>query len=218
MEVILYHHLGLGDHFICNGLVNLISKKFAKVFLICKESNFATVSCLYKDNQKIEVISIKTEPQDVELFARINGLKIIQIGFSDFNNKTFDKSFYSQFGVDFEQRYKSFKLPVKIENSDRIYDTLVKETPYCLIHRVCSQKIFNLEVNTELPKIFIEPGLTNNLLDYIKVIQNASEIHCVDSSVYHLIDSIEVSGKLYFHDVRNSSDNKITVSNKWQKI
>lgn len=218
MEVIVYHHLGLGDHFICNGLVNLISENFSRVFLICKEGNFETVSCLYKDNPKVEVVSIKKEPQDVELLARLNELKVIKIGFFDFSNKTFDKSFYSQFGVSFEQRYTNFKLPKTIENSNTVYDKLISQTPYCLIHRVCSQEIFDLEVNTELPKIFIEPGVTNNLLDFIKVIQNASEIHCVDSSVYHLIDSIEVPGKLYFHDVRSSSDNKITVSDKWEKI
>lgn len=218
MEAIIYHHLGLGDHFICNGLVNLISERFDKVFLITKEHNFETISCLYKDNEKVEVISIKKEPEDIELFSRINDLKVVKIGFVDFSNKTFDRSFYSQLGVDFSRRYTNFKLPEQIENSEEIYNKLVTEFPYCLIHRVCSQEIFDLNIDTNLPRIYIQPGVTNNLLDYVKIIKNASEIHCVDSSVYHLIDSIDVPGKLYFHDVRSSSDNKITVSDKWVKI
>jgi len=44
-------------------------------------------------------------------------------------------------------------------------------------------------------------GMTKNLLDWVKVIKNAEEIHCVDSAVMHLVDSLECrSQKLSYHD------------------
>ena len=34
-EIVLYHHLGLGDHIICNGLVNYLSENyFNKINLV----------------------------------------------------------------------------------------------------------------------------------------------------------------------------------------
>ena len=30
---ILYHHLGLGDHIICNGLTNYLSKTYKKIYM-----------------------------------------------------------------------------------------------------------------------------------------------------------------------------------------
>lgn len=217
-EIIVYHHLGLGDHFICNGLVNFLSENVDKLYLVCKEHNFETISCLYKENDSVEILKIKKEPQDIELFARVNNIRILQIGFKDFNNPTFDVSFYSQLNLDFSLRYSKFKLPNYIQNSQNLYNTLVTKMPYCLISQSCSDKDFDLQIDTDLHKIYIHKGLTDNLLDYVKIIQNASEIHCIDSSLYHLIDSMEVSGKLYFHDVRGTENNKIRVSDKWIKV
>lgn len=217
-ELILYHHLGLGDHFICNGLVNKVSEQVDELYLICKEKNFDTVSCLYKDNYKVNVIKIKEEPQDITLFSSVNNLPILTVGFTDFKNPSFDRSFYVGMGLDFSLRYSNFKLPKEIENSKNIYDQVVDNVPYCLVHNVCSDGEFNLNIKTDLNMVYIKPGLTKNLLDYVKVIENASEIHCVDSSVFHLIDSMEVNAKLYFHDIRSSIDNKIRVSDKWIKV
>lgn len=217
-EIIVYHHLGLGDHFICNGLVNYLSERVDKLYLMCKENNIETISCLYGDNERVEVISIKNEQKDIELFSRLNNLRVLQIGFKDFNNQTFDKSFYSQLNLDFSLRYSGFRLPNNITNSNNIYNKLVHNKPYCLIHKTCSEGVIDFNVETDLDKIYIEPGITKNLLDYVDIIQNAEEIHCIDSSVYHLIDSIDVSAKLYFHNIRGSHDNKIRVSDKWIKI
>ena len=33
-ELVVYHHLGLGDHLICNGLVNYLSLDFKKYFYL----------------------------------------------------------------------------------------------------------------------------------------------------------------------------------------
>ena len=64
-ELIIYHHLGLGDHLICNGLVNYLSLNFNKVFLPVKKRNFNNVSYLYKENNKIHLFKVSNEEEDV---------------------------------------------------------------------------------------------------------------------------------------------------------
>lgn len=216
-EVVVYHHLGLGDHFICNGLINKLSEIY-KIHLICKKNNFDTVQCLYSDNSNIIVIPIIDELKNILLYCKDNKLELIQIGFRDFNNKTFDQSFYSQFGYDLSLRYDNFRLPKYIKNSKKIFEQLCSSKEYALISNMSSEGQYDINISTELNKIYIVPGITTNLLDYIDLIFNAKEIHCIDSSVYHLVDSLSLNAKLYFYDVRNSDGNKIRVSEKWKII
>lgn len=213
-EIIVYHHLGLGDHFICNGLVNKLSED-SFIHLICKENNYDTVASLYSENDQVKVVNIKSEDSDVFEYAENQDLEILKIGFCDFDNETFDESFYTQLGYNLVLRYNNFKLP---RLSDWLYERLVSTKDYCLISDTCSEGQFELSINTSLEKIYIKPGITTNLLDYVSLIKNAKEIHCIDSAVYHLVDSIGVQAKLFFHDVRNSPNNKIRVSNKWIRV
>lgn len=214
-ELIVYHHLGLGDHFICNGLVNKLSESCDKLYLMCKSNNYETVRCLYEDNNIIDVVKIYDENTDIKLFEKFKNINITLVGFSDFNNKTFDQSFYTNIGLDFSIRYSYFKLPTNKTNSEFLFNKLQLKEPYIVIHCESSECNYNLNINSNFNKFYIKRSITNNLLDYIDIINNASEIHCIDSSVYHLVDSLKLSSKLYFHNVRNSQHNKIRVSDKW---
>ena len=42
------------------------------------------------------------------------------------------------------------------------------------------------------------------MLSYMKVIENAKEIHCVDSSFFCLVDSVSsnLKSELFYHDMR----------------
>ena len=48
-ELLIYHHLGLGDHIICNGLIREYAKRFDTVKLFCKPQNVQTVLHMYDD-------------------------------------------------------------------------------------------------------------------------------------------------------------------------
>jgi len=215
-QIILYHHLGLGDHFICNGLVNTLSEHYDKIYLPCKSHYFISVNSLYQDNDKVEVCPIENESYDVYSLSKSLGIDILNVGFFDFNAKTFDVSFYEGMCLDFSLRHSNFKYP-QLESASDLYNKLVVESEYCLVHDSCSTEKFNLKIDSDLYKIFIQPDITNNIMDYVEVILHAKEVHCVDSSIYQLVDSINTSAKLYFHNVRYGG-NSITVSDKWEII
>ena len=59
-QVILHHHLGLGDHFICNGLVHALKRQLGldRLVMPVKEHNIPTVRCLYQVREDIELLPI----------------------------------------------------------------------------------------------------------------------------------------------------------------
>jgi hypothetical protein len=68
--------------------------------------------------------------------------------------------------------------------------------------------------------IEIKPSYTNNIFDYLKLIELSDEIHCIDSSFIHLIDSVKTNGKLFYHKnvkVRNISESHTQIK-KWNII
>ena len=48
-----------------------------------------------------------------------------------------------------------------------------------------------------------------------KVIENASEIHCVNSSFCHYVDRSKYEGPLYYHHVRGS---KLELIKDWKVV
>ena len=87
---------------------------------------------------------------------------------------------------------------------------------YILVHQQSSIGKFFIDIKSKLPVIEIRPGLTNNMLDYVKIIQNASEIHCIDSSVMNLIDGMKLkTDDLFFHTIKPTG---FRYSDKWKIV
>lgn len=213
--MIIHHHLGLGDHFVCNGLVNFIAKQnTGSIDLICKKHNLPTVEYLYSENNKINVVPIeynKNELEAVNEYGVLNNKTILRIGFQYCDPNNWDKSFYKQTGIDFIERYRFFKLPRSKPNP-------ILQPPsdkYIFVHNQSSDGVFDLALKSDLPKVYVKKEDTDNLLSYIDLIQNAEEIHCINSSLFHLIDSMPcTTTKLYYHDVRKHPCS-FEVSYKW---
>lgn len=215
--MIIHHHLGLGDHFVCNGLVNYICKISEEpIYLICKNRNTDTVEYLYSENDKVTVIAIDGLDEILETnnYALKTNDKILRIGFEHCDPRGWDVSFYKQLNIDFIERYRFFKLPKKKPKN------LIKapDSPYILVHNQSSDKKYQLSINTNLDIFYMNKEDGYHLLSYIDVIVNAEEIHCIDSSFFHLVDSLpSTTNKLYYHDIRKSITN-FDKSPKWESI
>ena len=61
-------------------------------------------------------------------------------------------------------------------------------------------------------------GLTDNIFDYLTIIEKAEEIHCMDSSFRMMIDSYPMDKKLYFHTYCRSDSDLAQSKNKWINI
>lgn len=212
--MIIHHHLGLGDHFICNGLVNYFSKS-KKIDLICKKHNEPTVKTLYQDNSNVKVIPIPSQNELLESYnySISTNQEILRIGFDKCNPSNWDKSFYTQVGLDFIERYRLFKFPKTLPSQINI-----ENKSFIFVHNECSEGRYSLNIESNLDRFVVEKNQTNNLFSYTNLLQRATEIHCINSSIFHLIDSMpNVTDKLYYHNTRNHPCN-FQISSKWNII
>ena len=57
-KIIIYTHQGLGDQIECNGLIRSFLDKYEQIFIFAKSQYFKMVEYMYRDEKKIEVLSI----------------------------------------------------------------------------------------------------------------------------------------------------------------
>jgi hypothetical protein len=110
----IYHHLGLGDHIICNGLVRHFCDLYNEVSVFCKTNNYENIVCMFSDDDRIKIIPLK---DDNEVISYITNNKLhnnlIKVGFDRLwygNPKTFDIGFYNTANIPFEYRFTKFKF------------------------------------------------------------------------------------------------------------
>lgn len=227
-RIYIYHHLGLGDHIICNGLVRNFCKKQDTFFLFCKSHNLPSVQFMYRDIPNLKIVSVKDDNEVLRILKQRPG-KLIKVGhenlqiIKNFNKCTWDEAFYIQFGIDFKERWKSFYFESDTEKEEELFSKLNPNgEKYCLIHNKDSMGVDRIDyskINSTLLKIFVEKSDT--IFDYKKLIENADEIHCIDSSFKHLVDSLEPKGKLFFHknyNLRTTSVDDHKSQKSWVEI
>jgi hypothetical protein len=78
------------------------------------------------------------------------------------------------------------------------------EKNYRLVHRSSSYGQVNLKIDDSLPNIYIEKDsdIFNNIFLYAKLIERAQEIHCIDSSILHLVERVPTEASLFFHPIK----------------
>jgi hypothetical protein len=75
------------------------------------------------------------------------------------------------------------------KRENELYEKLVTSVPYALVH---SKSDYGTPIvaDTELPQIEFSPIEDYTVFDWRKVIESASEIHCIDSSLANFVDAI----------------------------
>lgn len=195
-SVHIYHHLGLGDHIICNGLVRTIAEKYDKVFLFVKAHNHYSVEYMYRDIN-LELI-IADDKETNRYIQKYNITKLIKIGFKELSGD-FDKSFYELAGIDFTDRWDKFKVKRDKKRESNLFKRLELSKPYIFLHEDKRRKMV---INRDkLKGTIFTPNryYTNNIFDYCYIIEQADEVHCIESSFGLLIDSLNLNKNTFIH-------------------
>lgn len=212
-KLFLYHHIGLGDYFICNGLVNHILDTYNPkvIFLPTKFHNITTVNDLYSYEKKIIPVGIPGGNSLNEEISQIQNLvsfkisdSFLQIGFSKARIHDWDVSFYDTNNVPFEYRWSKFKIKRNNER-ENILKNIVNPNneKFVLVHNTGSTGKHDLKINTNLKIIYVEP-ITSSMLDWCGLLNDAEQVHCIDSSFLHLAQSLQIKQGI-FHNIRKSS-------------
>jgi hypothetical protein len=141
----------------------------------------------------------------------------------------FDRQFYEIAGLPFCYRYTRAVMPGSTESSRKLLQDLTAGEDFVLIHNASSQSegypiaLDQVTKHPNLRRVYVKPGHTNNIFDYIDLVKNASEIHTVGSSFHHVVDSMfkQTKATLFFHDLMLKHETQInTVWNefKWNVV
>ena len=202
--IYIHHHLGLGDHIVCNGLVHHILKITEvnePVFLAVKRHNYSSVKHLYEDTRVI----LDAVENDKEAEGHYKDAEtVFRLGFENHRTSDWEKSFYDQLDLDYEKRFSEFSIKRNFANEKSLIEELNLPDKFAFCNFKGSTGDYACEADTDLLRVYLKP-ITASVFDWIGVLEKATEIHTIDSSIFHLIKQLNLNCRKVFYDVRHGT-------------
>ena len=220
-KLFFYGHLGMGDMFWLCGAVRYFSTAYDEVVVVCKQKYETNVRAMYSDDPTISLFVIEDD-YILYPFQQVKRNAIEQSGYEvkacgQHSERPvlyeFPYSFYDDIQVPRSARVTYFYIP-SLSESDSLWQTVVAyRKDYIMVHQKSSQKempIWDalyakdptrliLDVNTNHyhschPFYAIAEKVKNQpLLHYKSLLENASEIHLLESSLYCMASHLDLS-------------------------
>ena len=208
----IYHHMGLGDHIICNGMIRYFCKKYDNVVVFCKDHYYDNINYMYRDLNNLEIFNFLDDEQVVEFINKNISVKnnLIKPGFQNLDScldrMTFDEAFYYLAGLDFQIRFDEFYFERNLEKEEEVCKTLNPDGEKYIFVLDDPKRGYNIDmtkVNDEYK--VIRNDYQFKMFDYIKLLENAEEIHMMQTGFLDMVNSYKMNKpKIYRHNyVRN---------------
>lgn len=227
-ELLLMWHLGMGDAILCNGLIRTLQENY-KITTFCKNFNFNTIKIMFGDLEDLTIVKVRDDREALKYIDDYRKFYDEYLGLGFFGKNflkdglTFEKSFYQQANIPFENRVSRFKIGGKTN----LLTTQMKK--YNFVHDDHSRgysidKKYLGEIPIYRPNHVLGQEVESTIFDYKEIILNADEIHCFNSSFACYIDSCEIfqKKKKYFHEyVKKEKDLNyypLSLMNEWEVI
>ena len=216
-ELCLHHHLGLGDHIDCNGMVRFILEigNYDRIHLFVKSTYHDMVEYMYSDEDRISLVKVdpkkNEDAQVVEYIKSLSGAKLLRVGHENYpfgrekiDNKNCWEYFYEQLSLPYNIKVDYFHLDRDLDEEARLLRKLnTSGAPFAFVHDD-PEKGFNLNTdyveNKDLKIIRNDP--TENVFHFLGILEQAEEIHCMESCFKSLIEIYAKTDKLFYHDFR----------------
>ena len=205
-------HQGLGDHILCNGLYRHFSQLRKQVIITVKQNYVSEIRYMLRDcgNVNILPLPLRRSWSYTRLLKMISRpLPIEIVGLGSYGNNffpkgvRFDQNFYDQAGINFDFRWSKFEVPRNYKRENEIFRLLgCHSGPYIFLHEDKNREFVINRKRIDSKLKIVEPvtGLSQfSLFDYRKVLEEASEIHLIESSFAAFAESIDLTQKLYAH-------------------
>ena len=224
MVKLLLNHMGIGDAIMLNGMVRHFAET-EKVIVVAKTCHEILMRFMYRDlGDQVDFIFVETtNPRYVWMavmdyktkYPDIEIIPLSTYGLDDHTwadlTQTEGKSnwsavVYHQAHVPLEYMRSKFKLV-----RDKSRELLPPDTPYIFVHDD-PERGRTIDVETEYDIFKPHSKVTNlkeeyfesnvpNIFDYISIIENAKEVHCMNSSYNWFIELMQLGKKEtnFFH-------------------
>lgn len=212
-KIYIYSHLGAGDHISQSGIIRYKCESYDKVYVFCKPHNIPNVSFLYRDEPKIKLIAM--DDAGVRSFMWFNpDNEYLIVGHDQFtrvfnnplNTRKIDEIMYDMGQTPLEYKWSKFKLQRDPEREQMVFDYYkCEEGKYSFVH---DKEGMRIKRHNPGGKQVRPDNMNFTLFDYLKVIENAREIHVINSSFFCLIDVLGINKpNMYLHNyLQNHSE------------
>jgi hypothetical protein len=213
LRVSLVHHLGLGDHVVCLGLYRELAASAKSIVFVVKSHNAPAVRAMLADVPSVHIVAVHKKFADVGQRALqfvLGTFGFSKISLGSFGNgflmpeedSRFDEDFYRQAGVAFDKRWGSFTYRRNESREIALFKTTgLRKGEYVFLHED-ARRGFNIDrhrLPTDLPVFSGEPRIAWGFLDYRTLIENAAEIHCIESSFAAFIEGMCLEQPKFAH-------------------
>jgi hypothetical protein len=223
--------MGLGDFFMCNGLIRTRINENENYTLFVKSIYEDSVRQMYSDLSNMNFIVANTINEIIDTLHRIfkSGDSHICIGYNRPNfgkPVTTEEWFYFQHNIDIENKWNKFKA---VRNKDRELDFFNKfnvKEDYIFVHddnedthpeHRGPKTIDDSLLPSNIRIIRVTPNMTNNIFDYCLLIENAKEVHCIESCFAYMTDLLNLNG-LYIHEYPESPSKNDGLNDRNDKL
>ena len=224
-KIYIYHHLGLGDCFMCHGIIRTNARIYDQVITFAKPAYIETVRYMYRDLANVLVIAMD-DAEVLQYLNTVNRNDVLCIGYlgKDWNTVyagqgdvvKLDEMFYRQAELPLSVKWDAFYISRDMDAEMELFNRFreksnIQEGKYIFIHDA-NKKAYDgffrgdigdgLDLNHIEDKSLpvIEPeSIKFNMCHYIYLLENAAEIHVMNSSFLNLIELINPKGKLFYH-------------------
>ena len=219
--VLIEAHFGLGDNLICLGLIRALAEKNPEIryHLACLPQYYHSIAWMLQDTKNI-FPTVVTSGREARQLATFLNASYQTIGIDNIDIKRFDESFYAEYDVPFEYRWSKAAVPPGPQ-SEALYERLNPQNESFML--VCRTESGNntyplkIENPSKLKVIEIYPA-THNIFDWTKLVENASEIHSIDTSFLHFVENVlygKSGGRLYYHLAKKKLKSAFTRKLPW---
>jgi len=212
----IFQHLGMGDFFICNSIVRKYVKDDPqrKYHLFCPPNYIKSLSQMYDDLKNLEYIGIQ-DGGDAWYGTlnfvnehlqknRVHPSKMLVIGWRYpqwiVNPQiSFERNFYLHQNIPYEEKWNSFKCIRNEQKENELFDSLNIEGDYIFVHDDSRYRIDPNRLPNDMRIISASPEMSDCMIHYSKLIENAKEVHCIESSFGFMNDLMGLNKNFYIH-------------------
>mgnify|MGYP003110505297 FL=1 len=217
-DIVFVGHLGLGDHIITQGIINLLAPKYKNIWIPVKQHNISSVAHMCRDLKNISYIPCSTDEDLDHLVFSGDFKEILCVGhrnptWHQRDTVNFDKYFYRQINIDFNESYNW--IPQDGLECEKI-NKLIPDEPFCFVHDDESRN-YKINPNTNLKQIR-NSVTADTIFDYLPLIRQATEIHCMDSCFALMIERAGIDCKKYMYSNLRTSEVLATYKNGWEFV
>jgi hypothetical protein len=192
-EILIRPHLGLGDALICNAIVRYYAQRY-QVTVFAKPPNTKAVAWMFRDDPNITVFEVDgdEEADAIRKHVESHQKEVLGLGFygeKPFAKSHWDQEFYRQAKIAYPYRWHGFKVSQQLS-----MELPVPKGRYIFAHDDPDRKcLINPDYLPKKIKVFKpKRELADNLFSYWSIIENAEEIHCMESCFAILVDHLPV--------------------------